>query len=31
MGGQATRYQQNYLNAGNVGFLGQFTYSGTYS
>ncbi len=31
MGGQATRYQQNYLNAGNVGFLGQFTYNGTYS
>ena len=31
IGGQATRYQQNYLNAGNVGFLGQFTYSGIYS
>jgi hypothetical protein len=31
MGVQATRYQQNYLNAGNVGFLGQFTYSGSYS
>jgi hypothetical protein len=31
IGGQATRYQQNYLNAGNVGFLGQFTYSGTYT
>ena len=31
MGVQATRYQQNYLNAGNVGFLGQFTYSGVYS
>jgi hypothetical protein len=31
MGGQATRYQQNYLNSGNVGFLGQFTYSGVYS
>lgn len=31
IGGQATRYQQNYLNAGNVGFLGQFTYSGVYS
>jgi hypothetical protein len=31
MGGQATRYQQNYLNAGNVGFLGQFTYNGSYT
>ncbi len=31
MGGQATRYQQNYVNAGNVGFLGQFTYSGIFS
>jgi outer membrane receptor protein involved in Fe transport len=31
MGVQATRYQQNYLNAGNVGFLGQFSYSGTFS
>lgn len=31
IGGQATRYQQNYLNSGNVGFLGQFTYSGTYT
>ena len=31
IGGQATRYQQNYLNAGNVGFLGQFTYSGKYT
>jgi hypothetical protein len=31
MGGQATRYQQNYLNSGNVGFLGQFSYSGAYS
>ena len=31
IGGQATRYQQNYLNAGNVGFLGQFSYSGTFS
>lgn len=30
-GGQATRYQQNYLNAGNVGFLGQFSYNGIYS
>ena len=31
IGGQATRYQQNYLNAGNVGFLGTFSYSGIYS
>jgi hypothetical protein len=31
MGGQATRYQQNYLNSGNVGFLGQFGYTGAYS
>jgi hypothetical protein len=31
MGVQATRYQQNYLNAGNVGFLGQFTYNGQYT
>jgi len=31
IGGQATRYQQNYVNAGNVGFLGQFGYSGIYS
>jgi hypothetical protein len=31
MGGQATRYQQNYLNAGNVGFLGQFSYSGQFT
>jgi hypothetical protein len=31
MGGQATRYQQNYLNSGNVGFLGQFSYSGVYT
>ena len=31
IGGQATRYQQNYLNAGNVGFLGQFSYNGIYS
>ena len=30
-GVQATRYQQNYLNAGNVGFLGQFGYTGTYT
>lgn len=31
IGGQATRYQQNYLNAGNVGFLGQFSYNGIFS
>jgi Carboxypeptidase regulatory-like domain/TonB dependent receptor len=31
MGGQATRYQQNYTNASNVGFLGQFTYNGVYT
>src|SRR3984885_7905532 len=31
MGGQATRYQQNYLNSNNVGFLGQFSYSGAYT
>lgn len=31
IGAQATRYQQNYLNAGNVGFLGQFSYSGVFS
>jgi hypothetical protein len=31
IGGQATRYQQNYLNSGNVGFLGQFSYSGAYT
>lgn len=31
MGAQATRYQQNYLNAGNVGFLGQLAYSGVYT
>jgi len=31
IGGQATRYQQNYVNAGNVGFLGTFSYSGAYS
>lgn len=31
IGGQATRYQQNYLNAGNVGFLGTFSYNGIYS
>jgi hypothetical protein len=31
IGGQATRYQQNYLNAGNVGFLGQFSYNGEFT
>jgi hypothetical protein len=31
VGGQATRYQQNYLNAGNVGFLGQFSYNGQFT
>jgi Carboxypeptidase regulatory-like domain/TonB dependent receptor len=31
IGGQATRYQQNYLNAGNVGFLGQLSYNGQYT
>ncbi|HXF12651.1 MAG TPA: carboxypeptidase regulatory-like domain-containing protein [Terriglobales bacterium] len=31
IGGQATRYQQNYLNAGNVGFLGEFDYSGQFT
>ena len=31
IGGQATRYQQNFTNAGNVGFLGQFQYTGTYT
>ena len=31
IGGQATRYQQNYINAGNVGFLGQFGYTGQYT
>jgi hypothetical protein len=31
MGVQGTRYQQNYLNAGNVGFLGQFSYNGQYT
>lgn len=31
IGGQATRYQQNFTNASNVGFLGQFQYTGTYT
>jgi hypothetical protein len=31
IGGQATRYQQNYLNASNFGFLGTFNYSGVFT
>ena len=31
LGGQATRYQQNYINASNYGFLGTFNYSGNYT
>lgn len=31
IGGQANRYQQNYLNAGNVGFLGTFSYNGIFT
>ena len=31
IGGQATRYQQNYVNASNVGFLGAFSYNGIFS
>jgi hypothetical protein len=31
VGGQATRYQQNFTNASNVGFLGQLQYTGTYT
>ena len=31
IGGQATRYQQNYLNASNFGFLGTFSYSGAFT
>lgn len=31
IGGQATRYQQNYLNASNFGFLGTFNYSGAFT
>ena len=30
-GFQATRYQQNFLNASNVGFLGTFGYTGQYT
>jgi hypothetical protein len=31
IGVQATRYQQNYINAGNVGFLGTFNYTGQFT
>jgi Carboxypeptidase regulatory-like domain/TonB dependent receptor len=31
IGVQATRYQQNYLNASNFGFLGSFAYSGAFT
>ncbi len=31
VGVQATRYQQNYLNASNYGFLGNFSYSGNFT
>ncbi|WP_263367528.1 TonB-dependent receptor [Edaphobacter bradus] len=31
IGVQATRYQQNYLNASNYGFLGEFDYSGIFT
>lgn len=31
IGVQATRYQQNYLNASNFGFLGTFNYSGVFT
>ena len=31
IGGQATRYQQNYINASNYGFLGTFNYSGDFT
>ncbi len=31
IGGQATRYQQNYLNASNFGFLGTFRYTGAFT
>jgi Carboxypeptidase regulatory-like domain/TonB dependent receptor len=30
-GVQATRYQQNYLNASNFGFLGSFNYNGSFT
>ena len=31
LGVQATRYQQNYLNASNFGFLGNFNYNGSFT
>ena len=31
MGVEAIRYQQNYYNANNFGFLGTFTYSGSFT
>ena len=31
IGVQATRYQQNYVNASNYGFLGNFAYSGSFT
>jgi len=31
MGIQAVRYQQNYINADNYGFLGDFQYSGAFT
>jgi hypothetical protein len=31
IGVQATRYQQNYVNASNYGFLGNFNYSGAFT
>jgi len=31
IGIQATRYQQNYLNSSNYGFLGEFDYSGNFT
>jgi len=31
LGAQATRYQQNYINTSNVGFLGTFNYSGQFT
>lgn len=31
MGVEAIRYQQNYINTNNFGFLGTFTYSGSFT
>jgi hypothetical protein len=31
IGGQATRYQQNYINSSNYGFLGSFNYTGVFT